>query len=291
MFVAHTYIEEDRLTPKYRFASLSTSTSIEVQYDRPPNCSYDIYCEFCNGPTTTIEETDMTRWNSDNTDKLFDSGYHYLCKYGVSARHRFLLKLAKEDILNLNAIDVYMPDDHEQIMVLAEKFIALEKHVNLVTSHYAGLDLLTEHAIKGKFLNYIEDTPQDLTALTYGDESFDYVHCNHTLEHIYDYKQSIAELHRVLRKGGTLIITVPMHYQQENNLEWARLDSDGNIIWNYQPAYHGRGTEFPVFWEFGIQLFYDIKEIFSASEVTLETYVDYSIGVFNQGFNIIRVKK
>jgi len=272
------------MTPNFKFNLISTDTVVDLPFDRPPNCSYDIYCNYCDSLTTTVAETDMTRWNSDNTNNLFDSVYNYLCERGASARHRFLLKLAEEDILNLHAIDVYMPSEHGQAIKLAENFIKLEKYVNIVTSHYTDLDVESKNTI-------IKDTHQDLTALTYENEVFDYVHCNHMLEHIYNYKQSIAELHRVLRKGGTLIITVPICYQRENNLEWARLDSNGNILWNYQPAYHGSLEKYPVFWEFGLQVFYDIKEIFSTSEVALETYVDYSIGVFNQGVNVIRVKK
>ena len=220
------------MSPNFKFNSISTNTVVDLPLDHPPNYSYEIYCDWCGGLTTTIPETNMTCWERDNTNKLFDSVYHYQCKYGTSARHRFLLKLAEEDILNLNAIDVYMPEDHERIIMLTKKFIALEKNVNLVTSHYTDLDIHTELSIKSEFSNYIKDTPQDLTALTYDNEVFDYIHCNHILEHIYDYKQGISELYRVLRKGGTLILTVPMNYQEENNLEWAGLDVNGNIIWN-----------------------------------------------------------
>jgi SAM-dependent methyltransferase len=43
----------------------------------------------------------------------------------------------------------------------------------------------------------------------YPDASFDYVRANHSLEHVLDPPALLAELHRLLRPGGTLFIGVP----------------------------------------------------------------------------------
>jgi SAM-dependent methyltransferase len=51
---------------------------------------------------------------------------------------------------------------------------------------------------------------QDILALTYGDETFDGILCNHVLEHIVDDKKAMQELFRVLKKGGKAILTVPI---------------------------------------------------------------------------------
>lgn len=50
----------------------------------------------------------------------------------------------------------------------------------------------------------------DLTALTFDDNTFDYVFCNHVLEHIPDDRKAMAEIFRVLKPGGQAIITVPI---------------------------------------------------------------------------------
>jgi SAM-dependent methyltransferase len=42
-----------------------------------------------------------------------------------------------------------------------------------------------------------------------GDGSFDSVLCNQVLEHVDDVERAIAEMHRVLRPGGCLCVTVP----------------------------------------------------------------------------------
>ena len=54
------------------------------------------------------------------------------------------------------------------------------------------------------------DLKLDLTALDLPDESEDIVFCNHVLEHVADYSSALSELHRIIRIGGTLIISFPI---------------------------------------------------------------------------------
>ncbi|MBL6989636.1 MAG: class I SAM-dependent methyltransferase [Bacteriovoracaceae bacterium] len=51
------------------------------------------------------------------------------------------------------------------------------------------------------------------------DESFDVVHCAHTLEHIPTPKEMIKELVRVLKPGGFLFIEVPNVYSKQNYMK------------------------------------------------------------------------
>ncbi|MCR5059892.1 MAG: methyltransferase domain-containing protein [Saccharofermentans sp.] len=54
------------------------------------------------------------------------------------------------------------------------------------------------------------DLKLDITALDLPDGSEDIVFCNHILEHVSDYSKALSELHRVIRKGGRLIISFPI---------------------------------------------------------------------------------
>ena len=54
------------------------------------------------------------------------------------------------------------------------------------------------------------DVRMDITAITEKDETYDAILCNHVLEHIPDDRKAMAELHRVLRKGGFAILQVPI---------------------------------------------------------------------------------
>ncbi len=42
------------------------------------------------------------------------------------------------------------------------------------------------------------------------DSSWDFIVCNHVLEHVFDYKKALSELYRILKPGGTLIISFPI---------------------------------------------------------------------------------
>ena len=50
----------------------------------------------------------------------------------------------------------------------------------------------------------------DLLEMDYPDGHFDFQLCNHVLEHIPDDRSAMAELHRTLKPGGTLLVTVPI---------------------------------------------------------------------------------
>jgi len=50
----------------------------------------------------------------------------------------------------------------------------------------------------------------DITAMSFGDKSFDVVVCNHVLEHIPDDRKAMRELARVLKPGGWAVLQVPI---------------------------------------------------------------------------------
>lgn len=49
----------------------------------------------------------------------------------------------------------------------------------------------------------------DGTKLPFADASFDFVSCNHVLEHIFETEQFLREIHRVLDPNGLAVISVP----------------------------------------------------------------------------------
>lgn len=54
----------------------------------------------------------------------------------------------------------------------------------------------------------------DVTSLPFSNDSFDVVICSEVLEHIEDHRRSVAELVRVLRPGGNLVVTVPRFWPE-----------------------------------------------------------------------------
>src|SRR6185312_11658560 len=64
------------------------------------------------------------------------------------------------------------------------------------------------------------DFVYDLTAIGLPDSSFDLVICHRVLEHVLDDHAALAELHRVLRRGGLLNVSVPQAVHREKTAEW-----------------------------------------------------------------------
>lgn len=56
----------------------------------------------------------------------------------------------------------------------------------------------------------LADVKADLCQLPFADESFDFILCNHVLEHITDDEKAMRELFRVMKKGGMGIFQVPL---------------------------------------------------------------------------------
>ncbi len=62
----------------------------------------------------------------------------------------------------------------------------------------------------------------DVCRIPFRDNTFDFVICNHVLEHVPDYKTGINEIFRVLKPSGTAILQTPYstlltrHFCEEN---------------------------------------------------------------------------
>lgn len=65
----------------------------------------------------------------------------------------------------------------------------------------------------------------DITDITYEDNYFDVIICNHVLEHITDDRKAIKELHRVLNSSGIAILNVPIKKSLSMTLEKAEYNT------------------------------------------------------------------
>ena len=61
----------------------------------------------------------------------------------------------------------------------------------------------------------IADVQADICNLPFSDQQFDWVVCNHVLEHIPNDKIAMQEIYRVLKPGGTAILQVPLRLDQD----------------------------------------------------------------------------
>ena len=91
---------------------------------------------------------------------------------------------------------------------------------------------------------------QDMSRLTFKDNSFDLAVHSETLEHLPDYDRALDEVRRVLKPGGIQVYTIPLLFSRPTRQRMA-LDASGRLVSRLPPSFHGCDREFPVIWEFG----------------------------------------
>lgn len=73
--------------------------------------------------------------------------------------------------------------------------------------------------LSGDLDSALADLELDLLDLPFAAESFDWLICNHVLEHVADDRRALAEIHRVLKPGGRAILMCPVDRRRATTLE------------------------------------------------------------------------
>jgi SAM-dependent methyltransferase len=121
----------------------------------------------------------------------------------------------------------------------------------------------------------IADVQADICNLPFSDEQFDWVVCNHVLEHIANDKIAMQEIYRVLKPGGTAILQVPLRLDQDtfedNRItdpkERARIFGQYDHIRIYGKDYQNRLE----------QVGFTVKMLAYAEQLTLEEQTRYAV--------------
>jgi hypothetical protein len=105
---------------------------------------------------------------------------------------------------------------------------------------------------------------QDLTNLTFKNNSFDFVLSFDCFEHIPDYKAAFKECLRVLKPKGKIIWSVPFDRNRYETLVRAKVNADGSIKHLTEPEYHGNPTSADgclSFYTYGWELLNELRKI------------------------------
>ena len=111
-------------------------------------------------------------------------------------------------------------------------WLYLKEHTNFFTAPLKVLHFAPEQAFYKRFraLNNLDYTTTDLNSpladvkadicdLPFEDNSFDFILCNHVLEHIPDDTKAMQELYRILKPGGTAILQIPQDLNRDETFE------------------------------------------------------------------------
>ncbi len=131
---------------------------------------------------------------------------------------------------------------HQRNNVLSPSTLSLERHrllwlylqnetdfftKELKVLHFAPEQAFYKRFKKQKNLQYtttdlespLADVKADICNLPFEDNSFDFILCNHVLEHIPDDKKAMQELYRILKPGGIGVFQIPQDLNREVTFE------------------------------------------------------------------------
>lgn len=122
---------------------------------------------------------------------------------------------------------------------------------------------------------------QNIEALTYADNSFDFVITEDVFEHVRHPGKGFDEIYRVLKPGGYHVFTVPFYFDRPTLV---RVDTSGDEdVHLLPPEYHGdplRGTIL-AYRTFGVDLFDQLNKIGFETLVSFSSFADRSCGIFD----------
>ena len=129
---------------------------------------------------------------------------------------------------------------------------------------------------------------QNIEALNYADNSFDFVITEDVFEHVRHPEKGFREIYRVLRPGGNHIFTIPFHFDRHTLI---RVDtSDDEDVHLLPPEYHGdplRGTIL-AYRTFGIDMFAQLNDIGFETRVEFSSFADRTSGIFDSSVFVSR---
>ncbi len=139
------------------------------------------------------------------TDPINNKSYSYFFPYGYNKQRK-----------NALCPGTFSLERHRLL------WLYLKKETDFFNSNNKILHFAPEQCFhkffKSFFKNYtttdlnspIVDIKADICNLPFNDNSFDYILCNHVLEHIYDDEKAMKEIYRILNKNGIAILQVPI---------------------------------------------------------------------------------
>ena len=111
-------------------------------------------------------------------------------------------------------------------------WLYLDRKTNFLTDAIRVLHVAPEQVFYRKFKSFshwdytttdlhspLADVKADICVLPFEDNTYDFILCNHVLEHIPNDLKAMEELYRVLKPGGTAILQVPLEEGRENTFE------------------------------------------------------------------------
>jgi SAM-dependent methyltransferase len=183
------------------------------------------YCSFCEKRTKFVT-SDMYGF-TDRNGKFFPNWReHQSCECGFTNRLRAVWSLLKQE---------FPPEAHRSVYI-SEQVTPFFAKVQTAYADVTGSEYVSPDARPGADHGGIRH--EDIQTLSFANSSFDLLVSLDVLEHVPSPDVALEEFFRVLKPGGTAVLTFPFSFDHAKDVVRAELRG-GEITHFMEPEYHG----------------------------------------------------
>ncbi len=149
------------------------------------------------------------------TDPIDGSSFKKFLPYGYENQRENVLSPSTLSLERHRLLWLYLKNEtdffskQQKVLHFAPEQAFYKRFRNLSNLDYTTTDLNSPLA----------DVKADICDLPFENERFDFILCNHVLEHIPDDRKAMQELFRILKPGGTAILQIPQELDREETFQ------------------------------------------------------------------------
>ncbi len=149
------------------------------------------------------------------TDPIDGSGFRKFLPYGYENQRENVLSPSTLSLERHRLLWLYLKNETEffnkslKVLHFAPEQAFYKRFRQLSNLDYLTTDLNSPLA----------DVKADICDLPFENDSFDFILCNHVLEHIPDDRKAMQELYRILKPGGTAILQIPQDLERAETFQ------------------------------------------------------------------------
>jgi len=242
----------------------------------------------------------LTKFKKNHYCNICKTKVRYFLPYkkGDKSRSQFIkqLDIIGSDVENFTCPHCYCHDRERHLMMYFDTLELWKKFNNKKILHLAPENNISKKILECSCKEYVRGDlypatqsieKLDICSLTFDTDYFDFIICNHVLEHVQDDMKAMNELLRVLSKKGMAILQTPYSNFLSKTFVDESIDSD-----ELREKYYGQKDHVRVF---GLDLFQKLKTVgfklnIKEHKEQLSNYSASYYGV-NERENLILVKK